>query len=343
MHCLASRSSVLRRTCVASLDRFFLEKEGLFARSISWDGRSWKKTGPPSLLNTANVLMALYELSRHGHSHSIDAYSVMERLVTGYFQDLSRYDYSDAAFALWADAIGGRRHLSKLWEVLQGSLPRRVSDTMKLAWTLSALCHYFPVAEEPDPVSALARQLYKRIAANQSAATGLFHQSGDREGWLGRRRPIASLSSQTYPIQAFALFGRAFGSAEALEKAQRCADTICRMQGPQGQWWWRYDVAKGSVAEKYPVYAVNQDGAIPMALGELQRALQDRRYEEAIARGIEWLFGDNELSTSLVDEEAGVIWRAIQQDDHGEFGIVHEMYSYHPARCLYGLCGERGA
>ena len=337
----SSECSLLWRTCIMLLKRFYLPEVGILARSLVWDGATWKIT-EPSPRNTAIALVALYQLRHCGFALPLDTDTLIERLITKYIQVEATHvspqlDYSDVALTLWADATGDNRYLSLLWKVLERRIPGDATQTMELAWALSALCHYFSVAENPGSVKKLAQHLYRRIVANQSPVTRMFHGSAQREGWFRRRVPVATLSSQTYPIQALTFYGQIFHVPEALERAQRCADTLCRLQGPQGQWWWRYNVREGSVVEKYPVYAVNQDGAIPMALGELQRAFKDRRYETAITCGVAWLFGDNELQTSLVDEESSVIWRAIEQAN-GELTIVHEMYSYHPARCLYGLC-----
>lgn len=55
-------------------------------------------------------------------------------------------------------------------------------------------------------------------------------------------------------------------------------------------------------------------------------------------RGIAWLFGENEVRGPLVDEKIGVIWRCVECDDNGTFAVKREMFSYHPARCLFWLC-----
>jgi len=330
---VAGQRDILMRTCRASLERFYLPESGLFARSAIWDGAAWTRT-EPSPGNTANVALALYQLRRHGMATPFDPDPMMWRLIVDHCRGL---DYTGIAFLLWADSIGDRRYGTVLWKTLLERLPASASQSMQLGWTLSALCRYGPVATDTGAATRMAYELYRRIAANQSAKSGLFYASGAREGWCRRRKPVTTLSSQTYPIHALASYGRVFGVTDAIDRATRCATAICRRQGPQGQWWWRYDVESGTVVEPYPVYSVNQDTAVPMALGELQRARGGRRDDTAVNRGLGWLFGQNELGQSLVDEQAGVIWRAIQPRETG-FEVVREMHSYHPARCLYALC-----
>ena len=100
---------------------------------------------------------------------------------------------------------------------------------------------------------------------------------------------LASLSSQTFTIMSLALYSQTFGDPDFLQIATRCADKLCSLQGLQGQWWWVYNIDSGEVAEKYPVYSVNQDGAVPMALFPLQKALFTDKYEANIHKGLECL------------------------------------------------------
>jgi hypothetical protein len=250
-------------------------------------------------------------------------------------------DYTNIAFLLWADALAENRYESILWNALRARMPANVSQTTQLGWTLSAVSHYLPVAKDGAAVARFAREIYQRIAANQGRS-GLFFTSGDRQGWLRRRVAGSSLSSQAYAMQGLALYGRTFGVAAALDRAERCADAVCRQQGAAGQWWWRYNVDNGAVSDQYPLFAVNQDTAMPMALGELQRARGRRSYAAAIDRGIRWVFGDNEVGGSLVDEAGGAIWRAVRPRDGGGFDVIREMHAYHAARCLYHLCTAEG-
>jgi hypothetical protein len=332
---LTPHESLLWRTCTSSLKRFYLPDAGILARRLIWDGQELCPAPEPSPRNTAEVAKALYLLRRGDFPCPLDPDALMERVVNRYLPEL---EYPDVALALWADALGGGRHFPVLWQALRRRFPSGASDTMELAWTLSALCHTFPKSTAAAEVAALARLIGKKIARNQSQVTGLFYASSRREGWLRRRSALASLSSQTFAVQGLALYARAFNVPEAMQRARRCADAFCGRQGPLGQWWWVYDVYTGEVREPYPVYSVNQDSAVPMALGELEWS-GEPRYAEAATRGLSWLFGENELGTSLVDEKAGVIWRAILKQN-GKFTILREMYSYHPGRCLYTLCSR---
>jgi len=148
------------------------------------------------------------------------------------------------------------------------------------------------------------------LRSNQGSFGFLGHRAaglGPR-GWRGR---IGSFADQVYPIYAFTMYARAFGVEAALDAARLCADAICRVQGPLGQWWWHYDASTGRVVQRYPVYSVHQEAMGPMALLALQQAT-GLEYGRFIARGLRWIYGCNELGVDMRDPKTGVVWRSLR-------------------------------
>jgi hypothetical protein len=318
----------LWRTYRASIPRFLIPESGLMARSIEWDGQEWRKT-EPSPLGSAEMLKALFTMDASGVSHAIDAAAVMDRLMA---EHVPAADLQVVSLTLWAAAIGRDRHVPALLAAVDAKLSS-VSQTLPLAWTLSALSHGVVVSSDRSRVRRLAQGCFTRLSANQDLGSGLFRGSARREGWLRRRRTDTTLSSQTYPIHALVSYAAAFGDDRALFAAERCAERLLELQGPQGQWWWRYDTRAGSVLDRYPVYCVNQDSAIPAAFGRLQAATGKMALAEAVDRGLSWQNGHNEASLSLIDERNGRVARSIAVDD-GRCHISWEMYAYQPAHHL---------
>jgi hypothetical protein len=336
---LTAPEATLWRVCLSNLERFLLPEAGILGRKLTWDGRCLQLAAEPSPRNTAELAKALFVLRARGVASALDPDALMTALVGRYLADL---EYQDVALALWADALGGARHLSVLWPALTRRLPEpwQHTDVMFLAWTVSALCHVASVARDQVPVDSLARRLYRRLVRYQHRSTGLFHATGQRRGVWWHREPIASLPVQAFGVQALALFGARLGSPEALRRAETCAEAFCRLQGPKGQFWWTYDVGRGRTEESYPVYAVSQDSGVPAALEGLGLATGHARYAPHVERSLAWVFGNNEVATSLVEEDLGVIWRGIESSN-GAFHIIREMHSYHPGRCLYRLASRR--
>jgi hypothetical protein len=321
----------LMRTSLSSLGRFAPADGGIVVRSLVWDDGGWTPT-EPSALNTAEVLKALLLLQAQGLTTPFDPIPLLNTLVQHH---LDSADYQVVSLALWGASIGRERCAHLLWPMLRARLAHDATQSMQLAWVLSALCQYAPLARDHRDVSEAAHGVFERLIANQSP-TGLFRGSAQREGWLRRRRADALLSAQAYPILALASFARHFAGGDALDRAVRCADRLCMLQGPMGQWWRRFDANRGTVLDTYPVFPVNQDAAVPSALGALQDALGDSRYQAAIDKGLGWEFGANELQQSLVDENLGVVARSIEAHGDG-FAVDRELYAYQPARCVVAL------
>lgn len=152
--------------------------------------------------------------------------------------------------------------------------------------------------------------VYRLLIENQGGS-GLFGhlaRSGTVSGLF--RGHIGSFADQVYPIYALARFSRAFGVPEAAQAARKCAAAISHFQGRMGQWWWHYDARAGTVAERYPVYSVHQDGMAPMALFALA---EETRFDfsDAAEKGLQWIGGWNEAGCSLIDQGRQVVWRSI--------------------------------
>lgn len=218
-------------------------------------------------------------------------------------------DLGDAAVIAWAAAELGHPRLRQALgraRQLAAEQEQGRSFTVESAWWLSALA-----AARGEVRAEAAREAERLLAAQGSG--GLFpHRLGTAAG--GLRAHVGCFADQVYPIQALARHHRAFGDETALEAATRCAERICALQGPAGQWWWHYDVRDGSLLEGYPVYSVHQDAMGPMCLLDLSDA-GGGRFDEAIRASLRWMARPAEVSHSLVDEAEDLIWRKVGRRD----------------------------
>ena len=195
---------------------------------------------------------------------------------------------------------------------LAGSVDARRGSTMELAWFLTGVAK--SVLAEPTKRprwERIARACFALLKRNQGSS-GFFGHLAARtspRGWLRGR--IGSFADQVYPIIALTHFAEAFQDDSALASARACARAICKVQGSLGQWWWHYDAPSGRIAQRYPVYSVHQDGMAPMALLSLSRVSGDD-FSEPVLKGLEWIYGRNELRHDMRDLRHSVIWRAIR-------------------------------
>jgi hypothetical protein len=215
-------------------------------------------------------------------------------------------DLGGAALTGWAAA----EVLGAAPEEVFGRISREVQQAMPVptvdySWALTA----FVAARKLGDFSALAEQAAHRLLAAQSR-NGLFPHALPPQT-LGRfRAHVGCYADQVYPIQALSRYYTATGDERALTAANRCAARIVELQGPDGQWWWHYDVRTGDVVEGFPVYSVHQHAMGPMALLDLLDAGGDD-HSDAIALGLSWLRSHPETREDLIDGPTGVVWRKV--------------------------------
>jgi hypothetical protein len=227
----------------------------------------------------------------------------------------------DVALALWASLEGSREASRDLARLLCERLERDDTParhaTMELSWSSVALDLFgaaFPDDKERNATVAdsVAREILEAFHPDGHLFPYLSPRSPGPfpKGWFYRR--FGTFANQTYPIYALARHHALAGAARALEAARLCAQRVCSLQGPLGQWWWTYDVRRGAVAERFPVFSVHQTGMGPMALQQLERA-GGPSFREPIARGLDWLDRRNELGLSFFGGMHGSIKRAIRR------------------------------
>jgi hypothetical protein len=273
-----------------------------------------------SLRYTAIALLGLERAERAGYSIGLDVgklYEAVGATLAG------AENAGDLGLVLWASAstcapIAERalRELCDFDDVVKRRGGEIVHST-ELAWVVTGLAEALQagVGDERE----VRRRLDRAYAylLGQRGASGLLCFARPRA--RKPRSPRESLESrlaffdaQVYGIVACLARDAAVGDPEAREVARVIGERLLAHQHPLGQWGWHYDARTGALVDLYPVYAVHQDGMAPMALLWLER-VTGTPATAAVARGVEWLFGNNELGARLVDEERNLIWRSIRR------------------------------
>jgi len=261
---------------------------------------------------TIMTLLGLLRAEFAGLQSRINVEAAIDRL----FDSVQWVDnIGDLGLLLWLCASSSQKRLGQfyttfdLWRALENCADARRRLTMEMSWFLTGLVQ--AAKTELSSREELANKTYKLLRANQGKH-GLFGHMAIWHSVAGVvRGRVGSFADQVYPIFAMAHFSQAFGNSEARDNALRCANAICRLQGPLGQWWWHYDSGTGRVVEHYPVYSVHQHGMAPMALLALEETC-GTDFREPINHGLKWINGANELKQDLEDAEIGVAWRCIR-------------------------------
>jgi hypothetical protein len=214
----------------------------------------------------------------------------------------------DAGLLLWLDRRAGRDHAG----TLLSSIDRRLDpaggwaarEGMEVAW--------IAIGASEAVAQGMRGHAERTLASARGELLGRRGPSGllrHRSGWRGR---FPNFATQIYGTLALATLSRR-GDDEALAAARGIADVLLRLQRPDGGWPWLFDLVRGRVAEPYEVYAVHQDAMAPMGLFELYEATGDDRYRAAAARGLEWIYGRNDLGVPMLDEARNILYRSIRR------------------------------
>ena len=216
----------------------------------------------------------------------------------------------DLGLLLWLNCRARRDRAPELIAHLDRRLRDRgglaARDGMELAWIAIGACEcvHDGIADAAEPVLRLARA---ELRARSGSPSGLLlHRR------VGRRRRFPNFATQIYGTLALTILGRRCDE-EALMMAQRVADAVLEHQRQDGGWPWLFDADRGQVIEPYEIYSVHQDAMAPMGLLDLYEATTERRYREAAIRGLNWVYGANELRTPMLDLARGMLYRSIRR------------------------------
>ncbi len=309
-------------------------EEKLFAFRLRKNGQGEVLEGV-SRRYTATALIGLAGEDKHIAEAVLGKHSpqdVCEKLIS----DLEKsQELGEVALMTWAARMLQHPHTNRVVEVLRRMEPEsRRYPTMELSWALTALV--IDGCEATNMV--LAERIADVLMDSFQRSSGLFQHGPARKSLMRLGTHVSCFADLVYPIQALSYYHLATGNSQAAEVASNCAERMCQLQGPQGQWWWHFDVRTGRVVEGYPVYSVHQDSMVPMALFALAEAC-GRDYSEAIEKGLQWLANPPEIPGFLVDTERDIIWRKVARREPGRLVIrLQAIASYiHPAIRMPGV------
>jgi hypothetical protein len=349
-------------SAAAGLIQMFDAERQLFCAKIIRTERGLKREGI-SRRYTLITLMGLHRLELAGQASPIAIAPSFDVLLR---DSAWVNNVGDLGLLLWLCALVAPERIAEffsrhdLGSALEKFADARERRTMELSWVLSGLAHAaYARLELRDQLKPLASKLYTRIQENRGSCAVFGHQA-ETGGIAGRfRGRLGSFADQVYPIYAFAWAARAFGFDEALKTSVACADAICRVQGPLGQWWWHYDAKSGDAVGKYPVYSVHQHGMAPLALLAIAHAA-GKDFTREIYLGLDWIYGQNELRQDLRDAATQVVWRCIRPakfrryldqalsmlkvhpDGYSsrDLHVLHECWPYELGWLLYAFAGR---
>ncbi len=250
----------------------------------------------------------------------------------------------DFALLLWAAVESSGDDCDKFAKMIVRLWPdqQEMCNAVELGWVVQSLVRLCEIMDLKEDTSEVLRTAREKLLALYNPASRLFgrHNRPGLTELLSRR--VACFADQVYPILALANYGRHFHDLGSSNAAIAVADTICRLQGALGQWWWHYDVQTAKVAEEYPVFSVHQHGMAPMALQAVDEATGTDHFKHTEA-GLMWLTGSNELGVTMIQPQQAVVWRDIHRKEIGKmFRVVRGSLSLAGLDWAHRLTGRRG-
>lgn len=257
-----------------------------------------------------SAIVALGLLRARGAGYRVDGY--LDHLVDLLLArgDDPALTPGDLGLLLWLDRRAGRDRTAELLDLLvrrlarNGALRRRAG--MEVAWiaigALECIASGVQAAAE-----WLLRSTRTQLCHDNRAPSGLLlHRA------VGPRRRFPNFATEIYGTLALTRMAR-HGDREALKVARGVADALVALQRPDGGWPWIFDAYRARVVEPYAIYAVHQDAMAPLALLELYEATGDVRYHAATLRGLDWIFGKNDLGRPMLDPDRRIVYRSIRR------------------------------
>ena len=288
-----------------------------------------------SYWETLNALIGLNEAYQYDLNISFDV-----ETVTRYHIDRAAdlEDPKHLGAYLWLVARSMPETLIDVYEkiVLSHALDRfndnREGRTIDLCFLLIGLSEIrLSDGEEPDYLDELAYMI-RQLLFMCYGGFGVFRSVHHLKQAPKKRVKYGRFTDQVFAIYAFMRYAQAFDDPQSLDIALECANHLVKNQGELGQWWDLYEVEKGKVARKYPVYSMHQDALAPLALlGIGERTGQD--FEEAVNYGIVWLSRNNEIDIPMISPSLQVIWEGIHDAKRKLY--THEPFSaltYRPSK-----------
>ncbi len=277
---------------LTGLERMYDHSHRLFARTLEYRSGQIILQGT-SIRYTAISLLGLIKASQVGWRGSFDVHDVLTGLMDRI--DECR-NVGDLGLILWNYALIPEEYPAFLWRLIRHHYAllktgESLIRAMELEWLLTGLSYAYQTWHHSS-IEEMAHQVYQSLLGYYfHPMTGLFScasgEGGARVKSLSRQR-LGFLAEQAYGIYAFSVYAQNFNDPLAAEYALSSGRRLCALQGNEGEWWWRYNVQTGRVANRYPLFPVHQDAVVPMALTKLEQ-VSGESFQESIEQGHSWL------------------------------------------------------
>lgn len=265
-----------------------------------------------SLRYTLISLIGICKAKSNGYSINIDTQSIYSTLLR-HIDDLE-ITIGDIGLFLWLDANIGEHNDDLLINKLNRLLSQHPSRFrrligMEIGWIIIGLCYKISQNKSGHIFENLLNEAKKGLLEAYIADNYIVRHDGLNS--LRSRYP--NFATQIYNLMALAVYSKLFNNNEMKALAEKCGNKILSLQLNNGGWPWLFDIKTGRVIERYEIYSVHQDAMAPMAFMELFELTGNPKYVLGVLKGLDWIYGNNELNELMIDEESMIIYRSIRK------------------------------
>jgi hypothetical protein len=297
-------SSVIRYATLG-LRRCYMPRTGLWSHKYHLDGRPEPNESVPhsDSFYSLNVLLGF---ARNPEIVAAEPYH-LETIFKAATRSLLLPRARNYAFgmALWAGAELGFDVPANILAKIRALTGDPAAAIYWKAQDVGLMLSGVVAQSRLDPAwCKIATSLRDVILTSFRAPSGLFFDSG-----IGFRRYFASFATQVYNCLGLFHYGEAMDDPLAIAAANACVTQLIALQGPRGEWPWFFAPGRATVVDFYEVYSVHQHGMAPAVLHyAIMHGVPGAR--EALVKGFNWLFGDNELGLTMLLPELHLFYRS---------------------------------
>lgn len=228
----------------------------------------------------------------------------------------------DLGLLLWYDSLYHGDWIDRLIEKIARSVNlsggHEALEGQEIAWLVIGLVHA-ALYRDSERINRLFAAALRQLLEQNRAPSGLFYHHGKSHV----RRRFPNFATQIYGLLALTLAAKHHSEPAALAAARATADRLLALQLPDGGWPWIFDAETAQLVEPYEIYSVHQDAMAPMALLSLYELTDDVKYMNAAFRGLQWIYGHNELNQHMVSPGDQMIYRSIRRQKKYARLILH--------------------
>ena len=289
-----SENSPLVDYALKGLELCWLPEYGRWSHIYHLDNRDQPNEFMPEsdVFYTFNVLLGLARVRRVPASIKLwqtfqdNAFQLVTLPVPKYAFGVALWAAGELRFELPGDVL---RHINVMLSDRNNWRSFRAQDLGMIVVGVAAQAKL-----DPKKWSPIAAELFAFMVGRYHSPSGLFYDAA-----FGPRRRFASFASQTYLTLACYAYGELVNDTRAIEIANTCTRRLIMQQGPNGEWPWFFDAARGLVVDFYEVYSVHQCGMAPAFLERAEtHGVSGAR--SAIVKGFNWILGQNQLAITML-------------------------------------------